>query len=200
MRQEERISGPICPDTLGKQIVQWNVRDQEAVCNGSIRALAHAGVFGAKVTDIVDGTDVETTERCTDGGHVTCMVCSEDKPGRMQEIEVTVYGWNVLLVLEAAPKIPWAVKVGQMAAPETHWTGALGTQAQATLGGDAYLDQVVLANGIWDGTARWWLHQQGLTCVVPAQATRVVTADSPTQAAAGEEITGGRRVHTVHHM
>lgn len=134
--------------------MQWNVRDRDAVCNGSRRGLTHAKVFGARGTDIVDGTDVETSERYTVGGHVTCTVRSEDKQGRMQEMGVTIYGWNVLLVLEAAPKIPWAVKGGQMAAPETHWTRALGTQAQAPLRGDAHLDRVVLANGIWDGTAR----------------------------------------------
>jgi len=88
--------------------VQWKVWDRDAVCNGSMRGLTHAKVFGARVMDIVDGTDVETSERDTVGGHVTCTVRSEDKRGRMQEIGVTIYGWNVLLVLEAAPKIPWA--------------------------------------------------------------------------------------------
>jgi hypothetical protein len=48
-RQGERAPGPICPDTLAKQIVTWHVRALEAVCNGSIRALAQVGVFGAKV-------------------------------------------------------------------------------------------------------------------------------------------------------
>jgi hypothetical protein len=61
-RQGERLPGPICPDTLAKNIVKWNLRDLEAVFNGAIRALAKAGVFGAKVTGIVDGTDLETTE------------------------------------------------------------------------------------------------------------------------------------------
>jgi hypothetical protein len=61
-RQGERLPGPICPDTLAKNIVKWNLRELEAVFNGAIRALAKAGVFGAKVTGIVDGTDLETTE------------------------------------------------------------------------------------------------------------------------------------------
>src|ERR671923_952558 len=64
-RQGERTPGPICPDTLAKQIVKWNLRQLEAVFNGAIRALAQAGGFGAKVTGIVDGTDVETTKRYT---------------------------------------------------------------------------------------------------------------------------------------
>jgi hypothetical protein len=39
-RQGERLPGPICPDTLAKNIVKWHVRDLEAVCNGAIRARA----------------------------------------------------------------------------------------------------------------------------------------------------------------
>jgi hypothetical protein len=89
-RQGERAPGPLCPDTLAKQIVKWNLRDLEAVFNGSIRALAQAGVFGAKVTGIADGTDVETTEHDRDCGQVTRKVRIEAKQGRVHEIEVTV--------------------------------------------------------------------------------------------------------------
>ena len=46
---------------------------------------------------------------------------------------------------------------------------------------------------------RWWLDQQGIRLVVPAQANMAVTADARAQAAAGEEITLGRRAHTVRH-
>ena len=49
-RQAEREPGPICPDTLAKNIVKWNLRQLETVFNGAIRALAQAGVFGAKYT------------------------------------------------------------------------------------------------------------------------------------------------------
>src|SRR2546430_13824538 len=96
-RQGERTPGPICPDTLAKNIVKWNLRDLETVFNGSIRALAKAGAFGAKVTGIADGTDLETTERYTGCGQVTRQVRIEDKRGKVHAIEVTVYGWKVLL-------------------------------------------------------------------------------------------------------
>jgi hypothetical protein len=198
-RQGERPPGPICPDTLAKNIVKWNLRDLEAVFNGSIRALAHAGVFGAKVTGIADGTDLETTDRYRDCGQVTRKVRIEDKQGQVHEIEVTVYGWKVLLLIEAATKIPLAVKVGKIQEHETHWTRALVTQARANLAGHARLQTVVFDKGFLDGTDLWWLDQQGLTFVVPAKTNMAVTADARAQAMAGEGITVGRRVHTVRH-
>jgi Transposase DDE domain len=198
-RQGERAPGPICPDTLAKQIVKWHLRDLEAVFNGSIRALAQAGVFGAKVTGMADGTDLETTQHDRDCGQVTRKVRIEAKQGRVHEIEVTVYGWKVLLLIDAATKIPLAVKVGKIQEHETHWTRALVTQARAHLAGYARLHKVVFDRGFLDGTDLWWLDQQGLTCVVPAKTHMAVTADARAQAMAGEEITRGRRVHTVRH-
>jgi Transposase DDE domain len=198
-RQGARTPGPICPDTLAKNIVKWNLRELEAVFNGSIRALAQAGVFDAKVTGIADGTDLETTERYTGCGQVTRTVCIEDKQGRRHAIEVTVYGWKVLLLIEAASKIPLAVKVGKIHEHDALWTRALVTQARLNLAGAARLHKVIVDKGFLDGSTLWWLDQHGITFVVPAKTNMAVTADARAQAAAGEAITLGRRAHTGRH-
>jgi hypothetical protein len=198
-RQGERAPGPICPDTLAKNLVQWNLRDLEAVFNGAIRALAQAGVFGAKVTGIADATDLETTERYRGCGQVTRTVRIEDTRGHMHEIEVTVYGWKVLLLIDAVTKIPLAVKVVQIHEHEALWTRALVTQARTNLAGAARLHKVVFYKAFLAGTDLWWLDQHGIMCVVPAKAHRAVTADARAQVVAGEGITEGRRVHTVRH-
>jgi Transposase DDE domain len=198
-RQGKRMPGPICPDTLAKNIVKWDLRQLEAVFNGAIRALAHAAVFAAKVTGIADGTDLETTSRYRGCGQVTRKVRMEDKHEQVHEIEGTVYGWKVLLLIDAATKIPLAVKVGQIQEHERHWTRALVTQARMNLTGAARLHKVVFDRGFLDGTDLWWLDQQGIRFVVPAKANMAVTADARAQAAAGEGLTVGRRVHTVRH-
>jgi hypothetical protein len=198
-RQGERAPGPICPDTLAQHIVKVHVRELEAVCHGAMRALAKAGVFGAKVTGIADGTELETTARDVGCGQVTRTVRLEETRGRGHAIEVTVYDGQVLLVIDATTKIPLAVKVGPIDEPETHWTRALVTQARSHLAGDARLHQVVFDQGCLDGPDRWWLDQHGITLVVPAKANMAVTADARAQSAAQEDSTMGRRVHTVRH-
>jgi hypothetical protein len=117
----------------------------------------------------------------------------------VHEIEVTVYGWKVLLLIAAATQIPLAVTVGKSEAPETHGTRALVTQTRANRAGPARLHKVVFDRGLWDGTDRWWLDQQGLSCVVPAKTQMAVTADARAQAAAGDGLTHGRRLHTGRH-
>jgi hypothetical protein len=117
----------------------------------------------------------------------------------VHEIEVTVYGWKVLVLIDAATKIPLAVKGGTSEEHETHWTRALVTQARANLAGPARLHKVVFDRGFLDGTDLWWLDQQGLSFVVPAKTNMAVAVDARAQAAAGDGITHGRRVHAVRH-
>jgi hypothetical protein len=198
-RQGARLPGPICPDTLAKNIVQWNLRDLEVVFNGGMRALAQAGVFGTQVTGMADGTDLGTTERYTGCGQVTRTVRVEDQGDRVHAIEVTVYGWKVLLLIDAVTKIPLAVNVGQIQEHEALWTRALVTQACLNLQGDARLHKVLFDKGFLDGTTLWWLNQQGIRFVVPAKAKMAVRADARSQATAGEGVPVGRRVHTVRH-
>jgi hypothetical protein len=196
-RQGARQPGPIGPETLAKPVVRLNLRDLESVFHGAMRALARAGVFEAQVTGLVAGTDLETTERYTGCGQVTRQRRIEDTRGQAHAIEVTVYGGNVLRLIDASPKIPLAVKVGQIQAHETHGTRALVTQARANLAGHTRLQKVVFERGFWDGTDRWWLDQQGLHLVVPANTH--MTVDARAQATAGEGMIVGRRVHTVRH-
>jgi hypothetical protein len=47
-RQGERTPGPITPETLANNIVKLNLRDLERVFNGTIRALAQAGVLTSR--------------------------------------------------------------------------------------------------------------------------------------------------------
>ena len=198
-RQGARQPGPMCPETLAKQIVRLNLRELESVFHGAIRALARAGVFEAQVTGIGDGPALETTEPYTGCGQVTRKRRIEDTRGQAHEIEVTVYGWTVLLLMDASTKMPLAGKVGTSQEHDTHWTRALVTQARANLAGQTRLHKVVFDKGFWDGTDRWWLDQHGLRFVVPAKTTMTVTVDARAQATAGEGLTVGRRVHTVRH-
>jgi Transposase DDE domain len=198
-RQGARTPGPIGPDTLTRNIVKLNLRHLEGPFNGAIRALAQAGLFGKRVTGIVDATDLETTDRYEGCGQATRKRKVTDKHGHVHEIEVTVYGWKLIVLIDARTKIPLAVKVVPIQAHETLWLRALVVQAQAHLAGDAHLHKLVFDKGFLDGTDLWWLDQRGITFVVPAKANMAVKADARAQAAAGEGITVGRRVHTVRH-
>jgi hypothetical protein len=188
---------PMCPDTLANNIVQLNLRDLEAWFNGTMRALAKAGIFGATATGIVDATDLETTAAYEGCGQVTRTRKITVKRGKVREIEVTGYGWKPIVLIDSMTKIPLAVTVVPIHEPAVLSMRALVIQARTNLAGYARLHTVVFDQGFLDGVDLWWLDQHGITCVVPAKDHMAVTADARVQAAAGEGVTVGRRVHTI---
>ena len=198
-RPGPRTTGPICPDTLAANIVQLNVRDLEVLFNHVIRALAKAGVLAAKVTGLVDATDLETTAHYEGCGQVTRQRKITDKRGHVQEIEVTVYGWKLIVLIEARTKIPLAATVVPIQEHETRSLRALVTQARTNLAGPARLHKVVFDKGFLDGVDLWWLAQRDMLFVVPAKDHMAVTIDAQAQAAEGEGVSVGRRAHTVRH-
>jgi hypothetical protein len=198
-RQGPRTEGPICPDTLAENIVKLNLRDLEALFNGVMRALAKRGVLAAKITGIVDATDLETTAQYEGCGHVTRQRRIRDKRGKVHEIEVTVYGWKLIVLIDAATTMPLAGKVVPIQEHEVLSMRALVTQARTNLAGHARLHKVIFDKGFLDGTDLWWLDQHDILFVVPAKDNMAVTVDAQAQAATGEGVTVGRRAHTVRH-
>jgi hypothetical protein len=198
-RQGPRTAGPLCPDTWAENMVPLNVRDLEALCNGVIRALAKRGRLAAKVTGIVDATDLETTAPYEGCGQVTRKRQVTDKRRKVHEIEVTVYGFQLSILIDARTKMPLAGKVVPMHEPEGRSMRALVPPARTTLAGSARLHTVVFETGFVDGVDLWWLAQHGRLCVVPAKDHMAVTVDAQAQAAAGAGVTLGRRAHPVRH-
>jgi hypothetical protein len=154
---------------------------------------------GARVTGIVDATDLETTAQYDGCGQVTRKRKITDKHGNVHEIEVTVYGFKLIVVIDARTKIPLAAQVVPIQEHETLSLRALVTQARTNLAGHARLQKVVFDKGFLDGVDLWWLDQHEILFVLPAKANMAVTIDAQAQAAAGEGVTIGRRAHTVRH-
>jgi hypothetical protein len=71
-RQGPHTEGLFCPEALAKHLVQLNLRDLEVWFNGTIHALAQAGIFGSKVTGIADAADLEAAAANEGCDQVTC--------------------------------------------------------------------------------------------------------------------------------
>jgi hypothetical protein len=198
-RPGPRTRGPICPEALADNLVQLHVCEWEAWCTGVIRALTTAGVCAATLTGLVEATARATTAHDEGGGPVTRKRQSTDTRGTVPAIEVTGYGWPLLVLIEAHTTIPWAATVVPIQEPATLGRRALVTQARTNRAGHARRHTGVFARGGWAGVARWWLPQPGLRLVGPAQDHMAVRVEAQAQAAAGEDVPSGRRVPRVRH-
>jgi hypothetical protein len=185
--------------TVAHHRVPRHLRDLEAWFNGTMQALAKAGIFGAQVMGMVDATALETTAAYAGCGPGTRRRQSTDQQGHVRALEVTVYGGKPLVVIAALTTMPLAVQVVPIHEPAGRSRRALGTPARTHLAGCARWHTVVCARGVWAGAERWWLDRHGLTGVVPAHANMAVTVEARAPAAVGEGLTMGRRVQTVRH-
>jgi len=197
-RQGEKAPGPMGPDTVANNIVQLSLAAMEACVHGVVQDLATTGVVPRQVTGIVDGTDLETTARYAGCGHGTRKRTSTDTRGTVHQIEVTVYGWKLIVLIEAITKMPLAAKVVQMQDHAALCTRARVTHAQKNLADHARRRRVLCERGFLDGADLGWLDHQGLGFVVPAKEHMAVTAEALALAAAGTGVVA-RRVHPVAH-
>jgi hypothetical protein len=69
--QQVRAGRPSGSATLAKNIVRVNLRDWEVGFNGAMRAVATAGVGGAKGPGLVDGPELATPQRDSGCGQVS---------------------------------------------------------------------------------------------------------------------------------
>lgn len=93
------------------------MRDLATLCNGGIRALAKDGMFAAKVTGIVDATDLETTAPYEGWGQITRMPQIRDTRGK--EHEIVVFDWPAQFRARQAQPLLTAPVVEATVAPET---------------------------------------------------------------------------------
>jgi hypothetical protein len=196
-RQGPRTTGPICPEALAENMVQLNRRELETWFKGVIRALATQGVCGVQVTGMVDATDRETTAHDAGCGQGTRTRQRTAKRGNVQEIDVTVDGWTLMVCIAAGTTMPLAAPVVPIQQPDTRSLRALVTPARTHRAGHTRRHKVVFARGFWDGGDWWWLAQPGRRLVGPAKEHMAVPLDAQAHAAAGDGVTVGRRAHTV---
>jgi hypothetical protein len=190
-RKSKAKQGPVSPQTLGKYICQIPVPAMADCYNGCILCLAAAGMFAPLVGVIMDGSDIATTEKYAGCGKVKREEKFRDKYGKWRVREVVVFGWKVLVVLEASTRIPIVVKVVQIQESECNYTLAMLELAQANLGGYSRIVKVVFDRGYLDGETLYEIDRRGIIFVIPAKGDMQVTG-----AARGLAYSGGGKAAT----
>src|SRR5690606_38791589 len=161
---------PFCAQMVANFLADLTIKESAAFFNRAIQCLARFGVFPASVTLVVDGTDVETTEKCTGSGRVVRTEEKKTRGGRVKEIEVVLFGFKAIAAYDLTTQLPVAVIVTKIHRHETLCTRRLIQQAQANLApGGSKIGKVLVDRGLLDGKTMYWLDEQGIAVVVPAK-------------------------------
>jgi hypothetical protein len=171
-------SKPICAQSVAQNVVKLSVEEVERLFNEGIRVLAREGFYGQQIVSVVDASDLETTEKYEGCGQVTRQKKVTDKRGRHREIEVTVYGWKILVVWGVRTRMPLAIKVVKIQEHESEHFVSLVQQAQANIAGFAVIKSIAIDRGFLDGANLWWVDQEDMEFIVPAKKNMEVMADA----------------------
>lgn len=139
----------------------------EAFFNNVIKALARFGIFPKEITAILDGSDLQTTEKYKGCGRASRIKTIDGK-----EVKVTVFGFKIMAVMDLYMKIPLAVKVVKINEREPDYTLLLLRQAIENVKGYAKITHLVLDRGFLDGQDLYTIDSIGIIFITPAQETR----------------------------
>jgi hypothetical protein len=198
VRKKKPKQGPLSSQCLSQNISKIPVEGVESFFNGCIRCLAVFGSFGAKVTGVVDGSRIETTDDYEGHGTLTVERRKPQKGGGWVKFFEYLFGWKVVVLMELDTQIPLAVKVIKIEAYEGEWLVPLVKAAQENLGEHSRIVKVVADRIFLDGVDLWELHQMGLVFVILAKAGMRVREAALAQAAHGKIQSRSRTVFHGH--
>jgi len=177
-RRKQAKQGPICDDVLANNIVKIPLKIIAVFFNRVVRVLARTGIFPKQLKVIIDPTDIPTTRFWEDCGSVTRKKRIVDKHGEVKEIEITVFGFKLMVVFYAPQKLPLAAKLVRIEEHGGKYLRALLKQAQVNLGNYSEIKEVMMDREFLAGEELWWLDQQAYLFVVPGRADMQVVADA----------------------
>jgi len=175
-RGKGKRRGPIHRDTLADFLSRFTAKEVDFILGEAVGVLVKHKLVRGK-TYILDATDMPTTERCKGCGvkKVTKKVWSK-KEGKEVEVVEYVYGYKLLVLLEARHKLVVAARVVRIQEHEKKFTKRLVQEGQERTGGAVKV--LLVDRGFIDGSLLWWLGKKmGIQFVIPARSNMEVSQD-----------------------
>jgi len=175
-RGKGKRRGPIHRDTLADFLSKFSSQEVDFILREAVRVLVKHKLIRGR-TYILDATDLPTTRRYKGCGmkKVVKKVWSS-KEGKEVEVVTYVYGYKLLVLMEARHKIVVAARVVKINEHEKNFTKELIREAQQRTGGAVKV--LLVDRGFIDGVLLWWLGKKmKIRFVIPARSNMEVSQD-----------------------
>jgi hypothetical protein len=175
-RGKGKRRGPMHRDTLGDFLSKLSSKEVDFILREAVRVLVKHKLIRGR-TYILDATDLPTTKHYKGYG-VKKVVRREWSSKESKEVEVVkyVYGYKLLVLLEARDKIVVAARVVKINEHEKNFTKEMVKEAQQRTG--RKMKVLLVDRGFIDGTLLWWLSKKmGIKFVIPARSNMEVSQD-----------------------
>ncbi len=195
------IRGAISYETVADNIVRIGKDKLAAMLNGIVSALAAQGHLDKVIDVVLDGTDDEATPRYkTDDARPVPSVLREKRPSvransHAPKVKVTVWGWKIWVVWEPSAKLPLAIAIDDINAPDNKHALSVLAQAKRNVGRHARIRSVALDRGFLDGKLLGAIGREGMWVYIPARSDMTIAKDARVLARlAKKEAARGRSV------
>ncbi|MFH1757977.1 MAG: transposase [Pseudomonadota bacterium] len=167
--------GPMHRDTLADFLSRFSAQEVDFILGEAVRVLVKHKLVRGK-TYILDATDLPTTKRYKGCGVKRVVKRVGSKEGQEVEVVEYVYGYKLLVMMEARHKLVVAARVVKINEHEKNFTKGLVWEAQQRTGGAVKV--LLVDRGFIDGVLLWWLWKgMKIHFVIPARSNMEVSQD-----------------------
>jgi hypothetical protein len=174
-RGKGKRRGPMHRDTLADLLSKFSSKEVDFILKEAVRVLVKHKLIRGR-TYILDASDLPTTQRYKGCGVKKVVKKAWDKEGQQVETVTYVYGYKLLVLMEARHKIvvaAWVVKINEH---EKTFTKEMVREGQQRTGGK--LKVLLVDRGFIDGVVLWWLGKEmKIRFVIPARRNMEISQD-----------------------
>lgn len=174
-RGKGKRKGPIHRDTLADFLSKFSAKEVDFILGEAVRVLVKHKLIRGK-TYILDATDLPTTKHYTGCGMKKVIKKASGRDGKEKEVIEYVYGYKLLVLMEARHKIVVAARLVKINEHEKNFTKELLQEAQQRTHGAVKV--LLVDRGFIDGVLLWWLSEKmKIKFVIPARSNMEVSQD-----------------------
>ncbi len=174
-RGKGKRRGPMHRDTLADFLSRFTAQEVDFILEEAVRVLVKHRLVRGK-TYILDATDLPTTRRYPGCGVKKVVKKVWTKEGKEVEVVEYVYGYKLLVLMEARHKLVVAARVVKINEHEKKFTKRLVGEAQRRTGGAVKV--LLVDRAFIDGVLLWWLGKKmKIQFVIPARSNMEVSQD-----------------------
>jgi hypothetical protein len=174
-RGKGKRRGPMHRDTLADLLSRFSSKEVDFILREAVRVLVKHRLIRGR-TYILDATDLPTT-KCYKGCGIKKVVKKvRSKEGQEVEMVRYIYGYKLLVLMEARHKMVVAARVAKINEHEKNFTKEWVREAQQRTGGAVKV--LLVDRGFIDGVLLWWLWKKmRIRFVIPARSNMEVSQD-----------------------
>ncbi len=174
-RGKGKRRGPMHRDTLADLLSKFSSKEVDFILKEAVRVLVKHKLIRGRAY-ILDASDLPTTQRYKGCGVKKVVKKAWDKEGQQVETVTYVYGYKLLVLMEARHKMVVAARVVKINEHEKTFTKEMVREGQQRTGGK--LKVLLVDRGFIDGVVLWWLGKEmKIRFVIPARRNMEISQD-----------------------